>query len=151
MSNGVVNPDEYRSTLKSIHTDAIANSIKKLTVVNSVLGAVPPPVSDSEKRLTRLQRTTLAQLRSGSCRMLNDYKVTLGHIRSALCPECLFQRHTSRHLFQCDAAPTTLTPRDLWVNPATVVNFLSTLPSFSSLLPSNPPPPPPPPQPPDPA
>ena len=149
LTNGIVDPSKCRSTLKKIHTDAISASIKKLSVVNPVLGATPPLISDSEKRLTRFQRTTLAQLCSGSCRLLNDYKVTLGHIRSALCPECLFQRHTVRHIFQCDAAPTTLTPRDLWVNPATVVDFLSSLPSFSSLLPPNPPPPPPPPQPPD--
>ena len=59
-----------------IHTEAIAASIAKLSTVNPVLGAIPPEPDASEKRLSRVQRTTLAQLGSGSCKLLNDFKMT---------------------------------------------------------------------------
>ena len=140
----------YRETLKKIHTDAIAASIVKLSVENPILGTVPPEPDLSEKRLSRVQRTTLSQLRSGSCKLLNDYKLILGHTESALCPECLFRRHTVRHIFECDAAPTSLSPLDLWTNPTRVVDHLITLSSFSALIPPDPPAPAPPPLPPDP-
>ena len=101
LSNGIVDPAAYGETLKKIHTDAIAASIVKLSVENPVLGAVPPEPDTSEKRLSRVQRTTLSQLRSGNCKFLNDYKLLLGHTESALCPECLFRRRTVRHIFEC--------------------------------------------------
>ena len=139
--------DNYNNTLKAIHTQSVTNTINSLDP-NPVLGAAPPPISPSERRLSRVQRTTLAQLRSGHCRFLGDYKLLTGRDTSAICPECLFRRQTVPHIFQCDACPTQLSLRDLWVNPVKVVEFLVTLPSFSALIPPNPPPPPPPPEPP---
>ena len=103
---------------------------------NPMLGAIPPPISPSEKRPTRVQRTTLAQ-RPGHCRFLGDYKVLTG-----LCPECLFCRQMVPHIFQCNACPTQLILRDIWMNPVTVVEYLVTLSFFSTLIPPNPPPPP---------
>ena len=138
-----------KKIIDDIHTEAVKKSIAKLEP-NPLLNAPPPPISPSEATLTRKQRTTLAQLRSGQCQLLNDYKVLTGRAQSALCPECLFRRHTVPHIFECDAAPTNLNIRDLWINPKTVVNYLVSLPSFACLLPTGPPPPRPPPEPPPP-
>ena len=145
--DGEVNQGNYNSILKSIHTAAVSETISNLAP-NPLLGTAPPPISPSEKRLSRIQRTTLSQLRSGHCKLLGDYQVLTGRSVSALCPECLFRRQTVPHLFNCDARPTQLTLRDLWENPVTAVNFLVTLPSFAALIPPDPPAPPPPPEPP---
>ena len=145
--NGSVDTANHRATLNQIHTQAVNNSISKLAP-NPLLGATPPPISPSESRLPRNQRTTLAQLRSGHCRLLGDYKVLTGLGTSALCLECLFRRQTVPHLFNCDAAQTQLTVRDLWINPVTAMVFLVSLSSFSMLASSDPPRPPPPPEPP---
>jgi len=52
-------------------------------VPNRVLGASPPDISPLESLLPRSVRTTLAQLRSGHCRLLNTYKA---HITNKLEP-----------------------------------------------------------------
>ena len=150
LSNGVVDPASYTEVIKEIHTQAVRSTISKLGV-NPLLGAPPPPISPSERRLMRIQRTTLSQLRLGHCKLLGDYKVRVGLGSSALCPECLFRRQTVPHIFDCDSAQTTLSLRDLWTNPATVVDHLVSLPTFSSLIvPQDPQLPPPPPEPPPP-
>ena len=123
LTNGAVDIADYNDALKLLHTESVASS--KLS-------------------LSRIQRATLAQLRSGQCHLLNDYKVLTGRSHSALCPECLFRRHSVSHIFDCDAAPTDLTIRDLWINPVSVITFLVILPTFSSLVVAVPPLPPPP-------
>ena len=143
VTDGAIDPAQYQKILDELHTEAVRKTISKLEP-NPILDAPPPPISRSEETLTRKQRTALSQLRSGQCQLLCDYQVLTGRTQSALCPECLFHRHTATHLFDCDARPTNLTIRDLWINPVTVMNFLMTLPSFSSLVPTGPPPPPPP-------
>ena len=147
LSNGSTDPSTYKATLKSIHTDSVAAAISNLDA-NPILGRKPPDISPSEIRLTRSQRTTLYQLRSGHCKLLQEYAMRIGLSRTAICPECLFRRHNVHHIFNCDAAPTNLTVNDLWVNPCTVVDFLCSLPSFSPIFPPDPPQPPPPPEPP---
>ena len=148
--DGVLDPGDYKKSLDTLHTEAVSNTIAKLGK-NPILDTNPPPIASSESRLSRKQRSTLAQLRSGQCHLLNDYLVLTGRKQSALCPECLIRRHTVKLIFNCDAAPTNLTIKDLWNNPVSVVGFLSTLPSFSSLeqtIPPAPPAPRPPPEPP---
>ena len=148
LSNGVIELDNFKPALDSIHTSAVRDSIRSLGP-NPLLGVCPPPIAASEKRLSRIQRSTLAQLRSGQCQLLNDYKVLTGRGTSAICPECLIRRHTVPHLFNCDAAPTTLSLVDLWENSVTVTRFLVNLPSFVTLSePTDPPRPRPPPEPP---
>ena len=125
---------------------ALASSIETLT------STFPTYSSSTEASLSRQERSTLAQLRTGHCKRLKDYmhnKMTPPRATDAICPECLVRRHTPAHLFSCDACPTDLSIRDLWINPVRVSSFLKTLPSFSFLNPPDPPPPPPPP-PPDP-
>ena len=147
LSNGILDMADYTSTRNSIHTESVRKSIANLGP-NPILGTKPPPIASSESTLNRIQRSTLAQLRSGQCHLLGDYKVLTGRALSALCPECLFRRHTVPHIFECDAAPTSLSLRDLWDKPRRVINFLKTLQSFSVLESTDPPVPRPPPEPP---
>ena len=138
LANGVSVDADYCSNLKQIHS--VAASISRLGT-NDLLGCRPPPVSPSEGRLTRLQRTTLSQLRSGHCRFMQDYKVRVGQATSDVCLECRALPHTVQHLFSCNAAPTQITIRVLWINPVAVCDFLCSLSAFSALLPPGPAPP----------
>ena len=146
-TDGVIVQSQYRNVLDTLHTESVTRTIGELEP-NPLLGERPPSISPSETTLTRRQRSTLAQLRSGQCHLMNDYQVLTGRTLSALCPECLFRRHSVTHLFNCDANPTSLSLHDMWNKPIEVINFLMTLPSFSSLVPAAPPPTPPPPDPP---
>ena len=56
--------DNRKATLHAIHTDAVNKAVKDQKN-NIVLDDLPHPISDSEKDLTRKERATLAQLRSG--------------------------------------------------------------------------------------
>ena len=147
LRDGVIDPTTYKTVINKIHTECVKESIENLGN-NRLLDAPPPKISSSEKSLSRPERSTLSQLRTGQCKRLNDFQHKLGLAQNALCPECLFRRHTSSHIFNCDACPTDLTVRDLWEFPVLVIDFLKSLPSFSFLLPPAPPPPPPPPAPP---
>ena len=56
--------DNRKATLQAIHSDAVnkyTNDQKK----NIVLDNLPNPINDSEKDLTKKERETLTQLRSG--------------------------------------------------------------------------------------
>ena len=146
-TGGVVLREDYQLAIKSLHTSAVADSIADLGI-NHVLGAPPPPINDSELALNRLERCTLAQLRSGDCHLMKDYQMRVGKSADALCPECLFRRHSVPHLFNCDAIPTVLNVSDLWSHPVAVIHHLKRLSSFSSIVDRGPPPPRPPPEPP---
>ena len=67
---------------------------------NVVLDGRPPPISNSEKELTRKECSTLAQLRSG----------LLGPYRSRIKKGC--KSRMSSISFVCPAHPTTLIPLD---------------------------------------
>ena len=54
---------------------------------NRVLNNRPPPINDEEFLLSR-QQTTLSQLRSGHCKLLNSYKKRLKQTDSSSCPVC---------------------------------------------------------------
>ena len=65
--------NDIKKTLQEIHTDAVikaANSQK----INVVLEVRPPPINDTEKHLTKRECATLAQLRSGYCKLLGSYQ-----------------------------------------------------------------------------
>ena len=140
LTNGIMDPRDYKSTLVALHTAAVSKSISDLGF-NHLIGCIPPEICDSEKSLFRRERTILAQLRSGDCVGLLCYRMRIGRAPVAVCPECLIRRHTTCHLFACEARPTSLRVIDLWTHPVAVINFLKTLPSCSSLLSQEPPPP----------
>ena len=59
----IVNNDR-KATLQALHTDAVDKAVKSHEN-NVVLDGRPRLISSSEKDLTRKERSTLAQLRSG--------------------------------------------------------------------------------------
>ena len=88
----------------------------------------PSPISNSEKVLTRKERSTLAQLRSGYCRLLDSYKIRIKKNASLnVCADCGMTPHDVKHLFVCPAHPTTLIPSDLCSRPTDAVRELSYL------------------------
>ena len=66
------NENGRKSTLQAIHTDAVNQAVNSQERKNELLDDCPPPINTSEKDLTRKERTTLAQLRSGHCRLLQQ-------------------------------------------------------------------------------
>ena len=128
----------------SLHTSAVSDSIQARGI-NRVLGAPAPPVHEEEQQLPRKTRRILAQLRSGYCSSLNDYRHRVELSGSNICPCCRREEHTVRHIFDCRERPTDLRPEDLWLRPVRVAEFLRTLPFFE--LPAEPGPPPEPPPP----
>ena len=64
---------DRKATLQALHTDTVNKAVNSHER-NVVIDGRPPPISNSEKDLTRKERSTLAQLRSGYCRLLGSYK-----------------------------------------------------------------------------
>ncbi|KAI5726233.1 hypothetical protein M8J77_025612 [Diaphorina citri] len=87
-------------------------------------GNALPEVDESEKSLPRSTRCTLAQLRSGWCKLLNNYKARLDPSVADTCPLCQSLNHDVWHLFSCPSKPTTLDPTSLWTDPVVVAKFL---------------------------
>ena len=56
--------NDRKTTLQALHTDAV-NKAAKSHENNVVLDGRPPPISNSEKDLTRKECLTLAHLRYG--------------------------------------------------------------------------------------
>ena len=146
--NGKMPAGGVAAARSEIHTASVRNS-SAFNYPNPVLGAVAPPVDESEKELPRPYRLTLSQLRSSYCVSLKSYQCTIGISDSPTCPDCGDFVQDVPHLFECDRNHTTLTVVDLWRNPKRVARFLSSLPSFAHLpplqLPRQRPPPEPPP------
>ena len=98
----------------TLHTDAIVKAVQ-CHERNMVLDGRSPPISNSEKELTRKERSTLAQLRSGYCRLLGSYTCKIKKDASLnVCADCGMTPHDVKHLFVCPAHPTTMIPSDLW-------------------------------------
>ena len=93
-----------------------------------MLDGRPPLMRSSEKELTRNERSTLAQLRSGYCRLLVSYRSRIKKDASLnVCAECGTTPDDDKHLLVFPAHPTTMIPSDLWSRPADVVRELSYL------------------------
>ena len=104
---------DRKSTLQALHTAAVVKAVQ-CHERNVVLDGRPPPISNCEKELTRKERSTLAQLRSGYCRLLGTYKSRIKKSCSLyVCADCVTTPHDVKHLFVCPAHPTTLIPSDL--------------------------------------
>ena len=145
LRDGVLPESLYKQTIKDIHTKVVTESKSKL--INKVLGRAPPDIDPSEMSLPRLTRSTLSQIRSQYCNELKTYQARIGSSPNDICPVCRGAPHTTRHLFECPAAPTNLKVLSLWKDPRGAADFLRSLPSFDR-LPPNPPYPRPPPMPP---
>ena len=119
--------DNRKAILQAIHTDA-TNKAVKYQKKNIVLDGLPHPINDSEKDLTRKERATLAQLRSGYCKLLGSYKIRIKKDASLdVCADCGKTPHYVKHLFAFPAHPTTLIPSDLWRKPVEPIREFSYL------------------------
>ena len=117
--------NDRKATLQALHTDAVDKAVKSHER-NVVLDGRPPPISSSEKDLTRKERSTLAQLRSGYCGLLGSYKSIIKKDASLnVCAYCGMTPHDVKHLFVCTAYPTTMATLDLLIRPANAVRELS--------------------------
>ena len=122
----MVNNDR-KAALQALHTAAVVKAVQ-CHERNVVLDGRPPPINNSEKELTRKQRSTLAQLRSGHCRLLGSYKSRIKKDASLdVCADSGTTPHDVKYLFVCPAHPTTRIPSDIWSRPTDAVRELSYL------------------------
>ena len=102
-----------KATLQAIHSDAVNKAVKDQKN-NIVLDGLPHPIND----LIMKERATLAQLRSGYCKLLGSYKSRIKKDASlAVCANCGKTPHDVNHLFAFPAHPTALIPSVLWRKP----------------------------------
>ena len=119
--------DEGDTTLQARHTDAVDKAVKSHER-NVVLVGRPISSSELDLTLTRKERSTLSQLRSGYCRLLGSYKSRIKKDASLnACADCGTMPHDVKHLFVCPAHPTTMIPSYLWSRPTDGVRELSYL------------------------
>ena len=112
--------DTTKESLKAVHTAAVSKSRRKQTV-NRVLRDRPPDISETETSLRRPQRTTLSQLRSGHCHLLNSYKHRIGREDDLQCKNCGYDNQDVNHLFDCPVHPTVMSPTKLWSLPVDTI------------------------------
>ena len=113
-----------RTTPQAIHTKAVNQAVNSQRR-NVVLDDRPPLINISEKELTRKERTTFAQLRSGHCRLLGSYKSRIKkNAILNICADCVKTQHDVKHLFNCLAHPTILTLSDLRSRPMDIIREL---------------------------
>ena len=102
----------YKTTIKSLHTKAIHQTILSYPPnPNRVLGIPPPPINPVVLKLKRTTRSTLSQLRSGFSKKLKSYINILDPANPNECPDCLATPHDTTHLFECAQNPTDPTPQ----------------------------------------
>ena len=86
-------PKDRKTTLQTIHTMAVNQAVTSLGR-DVMLDDRPTAINISEKELTRKERTTLAQLRSGHCRLLGSYKSRISKdVSLDVCADCA-RHHT---------------------------------------------------------
>ena len=119
--------DNRKATLQAIHTDAV-NKAVKYQKNNIVLDYLPHPINNSEKDPTRKERATLAQLRSGYCKLLGAYNSRIKRdARLNVCADCGNTQHDVKHLFSGPAHPMILNPSHLWSKPMDSIQEFSYL------------------------
>ena len=109
---------DRKTTLQTIYTMTVNQAVTSLGR-NVVLDDRPPAINISEKELT------LAELRSGHCRLLGSHKSRISKdVSLDVCADCGKTPHDVKHLFNCPAHPTTITPSDLWNRPVDAIREL---------------------------
>ena len=86
-----------------------------------------PHISSSEETLPRITRRTLAQLRTNNYPFLKSYlhKVDAKSHPITTMPPLKTHTHDTHHLFNCTHIRTTLSPLDLWTDPAGVMELVA--------------------------
>ena len=105
--------------MRHIHTSIVSRHLATREN-NKILRILPPHISSSEEILPLPTRRTLAQLRTNKPPFLKSYihKVDAKSHPSPLCPFCNTHTHDTHHFFNCIHIRTTLSPLDLWTDPA---------------------------------
>ena len=93
-----------KDTFQALHTSFVNTAIDNMKD-NRVFNNRPPSINDEETLLSRRQRTTLSQLRSGHCKLLNSIKKRLKQSDSSSCPDCGMNPQDVPHLFDCTVTP----------------------------------------------
>ena len=114
-----------------IHNTLATRFIQELGP-NTVLGAIPPEVDDSEATLSREDQVHLSRLRCGHHNALMAYRMRIHTETSDICPLCNAGTHTTHHIMQECPSLTTLRHSytlpigilDLWVGPGPSVAYL---------------------------
>ena len=117
---------DIKTNMRHIHTSIVSRHLST-RCNNKILRTPPSYISSSEERLPRLTRRTFAQLRTSKSPFLQSYlhKVDANSYPSPLCPLCNTHTHDTHHLFNCTHISTTLSPLDLWTDPAGVTALLA--------------------------
>ena len=112
--------------MQTLHSAAVENAITAYTprVWPSDQPDRHPTIADEEKRLGRTARTTLAQLRSGYSKSLNNFMARIDNTYVDVCPKCQGTPHNTHHLFNCPSNPVAVDVEDLWLNPVAVAASL---------------------------
>ena len=115
------NTTDIKTNMCHIHTSIVSRHLATRGN-NKILRTPPPHISRPEEILPRLTRRTLAQHRTNKSSFLksNLHKVDAITHPSPLCPLCNTPTHDTHHLFNCTHIRTTLSPMDLWTDPAGV-------------------------------
>ena len=102
-----LNTDNYKTILKNIHTESVAEAISNQEN-NKVLNEPAPQVHKSELELPKRTTSVLSQLRSSYSSHLQSFLYSIGKSQDPNCPDCHTDLHTTNHLFNCPANPTSL-------------------------------------------
>ena len=94
---------------------------------NRVVNNRSPSLNSEETFLSRRQRATLSQLRSGHCKLLNSYIKRLKQIDCSSCSDCVMDPQDVPHLFICTAHPIDLSRVNLCDKPIKTIRKLSFL------------------------
>ena len=121
-----VTTTDIKINMRHIHTSIVSRHLATRGN-NKILRTPPPHTSSSEEILPRLTRRTLAQLRTNKSPFLKSYlhKADAKTHPSPICPLCNIHTHDTHHLFNCTHIRTTLSPLDLWTDPAGVTALLT--------------------------
>ena len=117
---------DIKTNMRHIHTSIVSRHL--VTRGNNKILRTPPPyISSSEERLPRLTRRTLAQLSTNKSPFLKSYlhKVDAKIHPSPLCHHCNIHTHDTHYFFNFTHIRTTLSPLDLWTDPAEVTALLA--------------------------
>ena len=120
-----VTTTDIKTNMRHIHTSIVSRHLAARGN-NKILPTPLPQISSSEERLPRLTRPTHAELRTNKSPFLESYlhKVDDKSRPSPLCPLCNTDTHDTYHLFNFTHIRTTLSPLDLWTDPAGVMGLL---------------------------
>ena len=122
----IVTTPDIKTNIRHIHTSIVSRHLATRGH-NKILRTSPPHICSSEERLPRLTRRTLAQFRTSKSPFLKSYlhKVDAKTHPSPLCPFYNIHTHDTHNLFNCTHIRPTLSPLDLWTDPAGVTELLA--------------------------